>query len=130
VARRSFFLPLTGRSTSTMDDLGVRGDTEEDEGGCGGVGVGVGGGGGGGGFVPNDTALGGAAPPFLLLTGPNMGGKSTLLRQVNRLTDRRSPRRSPLLSRVPSAASARRSRVAHCTRRTAVRSASRSCPAL
>ena len=37
-----------------------------------------------GGFVSNDVALGGAArdPPFLLLTGPNMGGKSTLLRQV------------------------------------------------
>ena len=33
-------------------------------------------------FVPNDVALGGAAPPFVLLTGPNMGGKSTLLRQV------------------------------------------------
>lgn len=47
---------------------------------CAGVGMG---GGGGGGFVPNDTALGGAAPPFLLLTGPNMGGKSTLLRQVS-----------------------------------------------
>jgi len=69
------------------------------------AGVGVGGGGGGGGFVPNDTALGGAAPPFLLLTGPNMGGKSTLLRQVNRLTDRltdrRSPRRSPLALSCP-----------------------------
>jgi DNA mismatch repair ATPase MutS len=38
---------------------------------------------GSGGFVPNDTELGGAAPPFLLLTGPNMGGKSTLLRQVS-----------------------------------------------
>ena len=33
-------------------------------------------------FVPNDVALGGEAPPFVLLTGPNMGGKSTLLRQV------------------------------------------------
>ena len=35
-------------------------------------------------FVSNDVALGGdsASPPFLLLTGPNMGGKSTLLRQV------------------------------------------------
>jgi DNA mismatch repair protein MSH6 len=34
-------------------------------------------------FVPNDTALGGEKDaPFLLLTGPNMGGKSTLLRQV------------------------------------------------
>ena len=33
-------------------------------------------------FVPNDVSLGGKAPPFVLLTGPNMGGKSTLLRQV------------------------------------------------
>lgn len=33
-------------------------------------------------FIPNDTELGGKAPHFLLLTGPNMGGKSTLLRQV------------------------------------------------
>jgi len=42
-------------------------------------------------FVPNDVSLGGgskekdsdaATPPFVLLTGPNMGGKSTLLRQV------------------------------------------------
>jgi DNA mismatch repair protein MSH6 len=33
-------------------------------------------------FIPNDTELGGPAPHFLLLTGPNMGGKSTLLRQV------------------------------------------------
>lgn len=36
----------------------------------------------GGSFVPNDVHLGGQAPPFLVLTGPNMGGKSTLLRQV------------------------------------------------
>ncbi|KXZ50845.1 hypothetical protein GPECTOR_15g531 [Gonium pectorale] len=47
-----------------------------------------------GAFVPNDVCLGGrlrdgagpaeveAAPPFVLLSGPNMGGKSTLLRQV------------------------------------------------
>ncbi len=33
-------------------------------------------------FVPNDISLGGEAPGFVLLTGPNMGGKSTLLRQV------------------------------------------------
>jgi len=34
-------------------------------------------------FVPNDTKLGGGGDaPFLLLTGPNMGGKSTLIRQV------------------------------------------------
>jgi hypothetical protein len=39
-------------------------------------------GGSGGGFVPNDVSLGAGAPRLLLLTGPNMGGKSTLLRQV------------------------------------------------
>ena len=43
-------------------------------------------------FVPNDVTLGGVVeggadnstqtPPLVLLTGPNMGGKSTLLRQV------------------------------------------------
>jgi DNA mismatch repair protein MSH6 len=40
------------------------------------------GGAGCGSFVPNDIEIGGGAPGFLLLTGPNMGGKSTLLRQV------------------------------------------------
>ena len=39
-----------------------------------------------GSFVPNDISLGGSSSsssaPFLLLSGPNMGGKSTLLRQV------------------------------------------------
>lgn len=40
-------------------------------------------GGMGGTFVPNDVELGGsAAAPFVVLTGPNMGGKSTLMRQV------------------------------------------------
>ncbi|MCO5583206.1 hypothetical protein L7F22_037114 [Adiantum nelumboides] len=34
-------------------------------------------------FVPNNVQLGGEVhAPFMLLTGPNMGGKSTLLRQV------------------------------------------------
>jgi DNA mismatch repair protein MSH6 len=33
-------------------------------------------------FIPNDTTLGGDEPDMILLTGPNMGGKSTLLRQV------------------------------------------------
>ncbi|XP_078438699.1 MUTS homolog 6 isoform X2 [Wolffia australiana] len=34
-------------------------------------------------FVPNDVLIGGAGNPnFILLTGPNMGGKSTLLRQI------------------------------------------------
>ncbi len=32
-------------------------------------------------FVPNDLHLGSAASRFMLLTGPNMGGKSTYLRQ-------------------------------------------------
>lgn len=33
-------------------------------------------------FVPNDITIGGSGANFILLTGPNMGGKSTLLRQV------------------------------------------------
>lgn len=34
-------------------------------------------------FVPNDITIGGSDHAcFILLTGPNMGGKSTLLRQV------------------------------------------------
>jgi DNA mismatch repair protein MutS len=33
-------------------------------------------------FVPNDTLLNGAAHQLMILTGPNMGGKSTYLRQV------------------------------------------------
>ncbi|XP_010259327.1 PREDICTED: DNA mismatch repair protein MSH6 isoform X2 [Nelumbo nucifera] len=34
-------------------------------------------------FVPNDVCIGGSgSPSFILLTGPNMGGKSTLIRQV------------------------------------------------
>ncbi|KAF8366795.1 msh-6 [Pristionchus pacificus] len=37
-------------------------------------------------FVPNDITLGGCGPSTLLLTGPNMGGKSTLMRQVAVLT--------------------------------------------
>lgn len=35
-------------------------------------------------FIPNDTYLGGNHPNIIVLTGPNMGGKSTLLRQVGR----------------------------------------------
>jgi DNA mismatch repair protein MutS len=33
-------------------------------------------------FVPNDVDLASAGPQILLITGPNMGGKSTFLRQV------------------------------------------------
>ncbi|CAK1593977.1 unnamed protein product [Parnassius mnemosyne] len=37
-------------------------------------------------FIPNDTELGVEGTSLLLLTGPNMGGKSTLMRQVGLLT--------------------------------------------
>jgi DNA mismatch repair protein MutS len=37
-------------------------------------------------FVPNDVRLEPAAHRFILLTGPNMGGKSTYLRQAGLLT--------------------------------------------
>src|SRR6185503_13584993 len=33
-------------------------------------------------FVPNDTRTGGDAPTLGLITGPNMAGKSTYIRQV------------------------------------------------
>jgi DNA mismatch repair protein MutS len=33
-------------------------------------------------FIPNDCRLGGAAPRQIIVTGPNMGGKSTWLRQT------------------------------------------------
>jgi DNA mismatch repair protein MutS len=35
-----------------------------------------------GGFVPNDTTLDGSTSQLVILTGPNMGGKSTYLRQT------------------------------------------------
>ncbi len=37
-------------------------------------------------FVPNDAAFGGEAGMFWLITGPNMAGKSTFIRQVALLT--------------------------------------------
>jgi len=37
-------------------------------------------------FIPNDTVLDGSTHQVLLLTGPNMGGKSTYLRQVALIT--------------------------------------------
>jgi DNA mismatch repair protein MutS len=37
-------------------------------------------------FVPNDVAMGAEAGTFLLITGPNMSGKSTFIRQVALLT--------------------------------------------
>lgn len=36
-------------------------------------------------FIPNGITLGGSMAGLALLTGPNMGGKSTLMRQVGLL---------------------------------------------
>jgi len=37
-------------------------------------------------FVPNDTALGNGKPHMMIITGPNMAGKSTYMRQVALIT--------------------------------------------
>ncbi len=39
-----------------------------------------------GSFVPNDLLLGGQGPQIILLTGPNMGGKSVFLKQTALIT--------------------------------------------
>ena len=36
-------------------------------------------------FIPNGISLGENSAPLALLTGPNMGGKSTLMRQIGLL---------------------------------------------
>jgi len=33
-------------------------------------------------YIPNDCELGGKNSPLMLLTGANMGGKSTYMRQI------------------------------------------------
>lgn len=33
-------------------------------------------------FIPNDTVIGEDSASLVLVTGPNMGGKSTLMRQL------------------------------------------------
>lgn len=53
-------------------------------------------------FVPNDVALGPGAGTLLLITGPNMSGKSTFIRQVALLT---------LLAQMGSFVPAREARV-------------------
>jgi DNA mismatch repair protein MutS len=55
-----------------------------------------------GSFVPNDAQLGPEAGTFLLVTGPNMGGKSIYLRQVALIT---------LLAQMGSFVPARRARI-------------------
>ena len=53
-------------------------------------------------FVPNDTVLNGSSQQVVILTGPNMGGKSTYLRQVALIT---------LLAHVGSFVPARRAKI-------------------
>jgi DNA mismatch repair ATPase MutS len=50
-----------------------------------------------GAFVPNSVDLGADDAPFMLLTGPNTGGKSTLMRQAR-------PSRRHLLTSPPGCA--------------------------
>ena len=54
------------------------------------------------GFIPNDVSLDVDDARFLILTGPNMAGKSTLLRQVGLIT---------LLAQIGSWVPARRARI-------------------
>ena len=54
------------------------------------------------GFVPNDVVLDGDSTRFVILTGPNMAGKSTLLRQVALIV---------LLAQAGSYVPARRARI-------------------
>jgi DNA mismatch repair protein MutS len=60
-----------------------------------------------GAFVANDCALDGDTTPIVILTGPNMAGKSTYLRQVALIT---------LLAQVGSFVPARRARIGVCDR--------------
>jgi len=53
-------------------------------------------------FVPNDTQLNGSSQQVVILTGPNMGGKSTYLRQVAVIT---------MLAHVGSFVPARRAKI-------------------
>ncbi len=58
-------------------------------------------------FVPNDIALDGSARQLLLITGPNMAGKSTAMRQVALIV---------LMAQVGSFVPARRARIGLCDR--------------
>jgi len=60
-----------------------------------------------GAFVANDCALDGGTTPIVILTGPNMAGKSTYLRQVALIA---------LLAQVGSFVPARRARIGVCDR--------------
>jgi DNA mismatch repair protein MutS len=62
---------------------------------------------GGDAFVPNDVALDAEEAQIVILTGPNMGGKSTYLRQVALIV---------LLSQAGSFVPARRARLGVCDR--------------
>jgi DNA mismatch repair protein MutS len=58
-------------------------------------------------FVPNDVTLDPDGPQVLIITGPNMAGKSTVLRQVALIT---------LMAQMGSFVPARRARVGLCDR--------------
>ena len=62
-------------------------------------------------FVPNDVELGGSSAPFIILTGPNMGGKPIYLQKSRQALRHRCMHQLSDLRVIPSICFARRALV-------------------